>query len=46
VTCDPDLENVTEKFFADSEEKILTKEALDDELAELLWSQRIELLKK
>jgi hypothetical protein len=45
VTCDPDLENVTEKFFADSEEKILTKEALDDEL-ELLWSQRIELLNK
>lgn len=37
LAIDPELENVTGKYFADCKEKTPSRRALDDETAEWLW---------
>lgn len=37
LAVDPDLENVTGKYFSDCEEKTPSSRARDDEMAEWLW---------
>lgn len=44
LACDPELINVTGKYFVDCEEQLPSKEASDDELAEWLWNRSMELV--
>lgn len=44
LAVDPDLQNVTGKYFSDCKEKKPSKESLDDDLSKWLWDKSTELL--
>jgi hypothetical protein len=45
LAVDPDLKDVTGKYFSDCVEKTPSREALDDEMANWLWNISTELTK-
>lgn len=45
LAVDPDLEDVTGKYFVDCKEKKPSKESLDEDFAKWLWDKSVELLK-
>jgi hypothetical protein len=44
LACDPDLDTVTGKYFADCKEANISKQAKSDENAEWLYKKSIELV--
>lgn len=45
LALDPELSNVSGKYFSDCKEKNPSKQSQDDELAKWLWDKSVELLK-